>query len=296
MQWYYFVLFGAVANAFFTIISKKTLMKEHSMEFSAANSFLVFIFSLPLLFFVDININTSQLSMIYLSSSLFTMAFLYGNKAVRHMDISIVAPLTTFFPVITAVLAIIFLNESLNFAQVIGIILLVMGAYALERRNKKSKLMDPLKMIFKSKYIHYLFISMLFFSFTYLIISYMTNASNPDYVSPITFMLLLSAFVSFNYFIITMLFYNGIKTYKLGLKPLTLMTMAALSISVYRLFQIIAISLPGSKLSLITSLNGVYVLGVVFIGGRLFHEHNIKRKIFSTIIMLVGIYLVLLTV
>jgi len=293
MDWYYLILLSAITNAFFIISTKKVLLKEHSIEFSSALSLLVFLLSLPLLLFIDLNFNINEVALVYIASSFFTIAFLFNMKSIRHMDVSVVAPLMTFNVAITSFLAFIFLGESLSKMQVIGVLLLLAGAYVLQTHHRQSKLLDPLKKMFTSKYIVYLFASLFMFSFAFLMIKSATDRSNPGSIGAMEYLFLLNSFVALNFFIITTLFYNGVKTYKSGLKPLKIIIIPAALILLYRLLQINAMAIPAAKLSLIIALNEIYVFFVVLIGGKMFHEHNIKRKIFGTIIILTGIFFVL---
>lgn len=293
MEWYYFVLMAAVSYAFFIIYTKKALLIEHSIEFSSVLSIVLFLFSLPLLFFINFDLNTSQIALIYVSSSLFTMAFLFNMRAIRHMDVSIVAPLMTFNVAITSILAIIFLGERLTAMQVIGILFLLAGAYILQTHHRESSLFEPLKKMFTSRHVMYLLASLLMFSLAFLIIKNAISIDNPERIGAIDYIFLLNGFVALNFFIMITLFYNGIKTYKAGMKQLKLIAIPAALILIYRILQVTAMSLPYAKLSLIVALNEVYVFFVVLIGGRMFHEHNLARKITGTAVILIGIYLVI---
>ncbi len=294
MEWYYFILLAALANGLYVIITKKALLKEHSIEFSSAHSIMALVLSLPLLFFIDLNITTPQIALIYIASSFYTIAFFYRVKAIRHMDISVVTPLMIFAPAMTSVLAIFFLGEFLSALQVAGIALLLLGAYMLQITNRHSSLLEPLKMIFTSRYSSYVLASSLLFSFFLLITRALANSAGLNYINPMTYIVLLNLFAAINFFIISTLFFNGFSSYREGFKQSKLMVLSAVLILALGIFRILAISMPHAKLALVAALSESYVLLDVYAGGRLFHERNIRWKIIGTMVMLFGVYVVVM--
>jgi len=59
------------------------------------------------------------------------IGYVFFIKALEHGKASIVIPLTALYPVITAILAVILLNEKLNMHQLIGIILAIIAMILL---------------------------------------------------------------------------------------------------------------------------------------------------------------------
>ena len=293
MQWYFIVLLGTIVNALFVVITKKTLLKEHSIEFSSAISFLMLVISLPLLFFIDVKLRPGQIAIVYVISALFTIAFVYNMKAIRHMDVSVVAPLSTFTTAITAILAVIFLKEEIKLMQAAGILLLLAGAYVLQAQEHMHNLVAPFKKLCKSRYIGYLFTALFFFSCAFLLIRFIVNSDSSYYIKTSTFVLLLHVFISLNFFTITTLFYRGLKTYDAGLKSLKMMVLLAILLVFYRLLQFTAISIPTAKIAFVMALSEMYVFFVVLIGGRMFHENGMKRKAIGTVIMVIGVLVII---
>ena len=136
MEWYFVVLIAAVVYALGMIATKKGLVKEHSIEFLAVHSLLVAAFSMPLLFFIKLNMPLNVFLLVYALSWIFTIALFYNTKAVHHLEISIVAPLMTLGPAITSILAVFLLKEFLNLQQIVGIAVLLAGAYILQSKPK----------------------------------------------------------------------------------------------------------------------------------------------------------------
>ena len=100
MVWFLFALGSAIFAALSALTEKKSLIKIHAMEFSCALAILNFLLSLPLIFLADFNIPLFVLVVMYASSIIATVAFLFIAKAVRHLEVSLVSPLLNLNPAI----------------------------------------------------------------------------------------------------------------------------------------------------------------------------------------------------
>jgi len=163
MSWVFFAIMAAVLTAASTITQKKTLLKEHVMEFSAVLALLIFIISLPFFLLIDYSaLDFTSVLIVYLFSIIGSVVFLLAAKSLRHMDISASSPLMTTGPAFTALFAFVFLGESLRFIQIGGIALLIIGAYILETKKYHS-LLEPLRTFVSSKYIHYIIFALILY-------------------------------------------------------------------------------------------------------------------------------------
>ena len=281
-QWLIFALFAALLTGIVSILDKKILFKEHAMEFSAVFSLTNAVLALFLMPFVDFNIGIKNVLFIYLISWLGTLGFLFATKAIRHMELSSATPLMNLNPVLIAVLGIIFLGEFLTVKQWSGIILVLVGGYILETRHftHYKEFFYNLK---KSRAIHYIFLSMLFYSFSSVadrfIVTKITNVN--------TYLFFVLIFIAVNFFFLSSFLYGGFKDIKMGFRRhWKLIMLAGILTFGYRLSQIYAVSL--ANVGLVINIKRLSVLFAVFFGRELFHENNLKRKILATIIMLIG--------
>jgi len=203
-QWLIFALFAALLTGIVSILDKKILFKEHAMEFSAVFSLTNAVLALFLMPFVDFNIGIKNVLFIYLISWLGTLGFLFATKAIRHMELSSAIPLMNLNPVLIAVLGIIFLGEFLTVKQWSGIILVLVGGYILETRHftHYKEFFYNLK---KSRAIHYIFLSMLFYSFSSVadrfIVTKITNVN--------TYLFFVLIFIAVNFFFLSSFLYGG---------------------------------------------------------------------------------------
>ncbi|MBI2148812.1 EamA family transporter [Candidatus Woesearchaeota archaeon] len=285
-QWLIFALFTALLTGIVAIIDKKILLKEHAMEFSAIFSLTNAVLALFLMPFVNFNIGIKNIILIYIISWFSTLGFLFATKAIRHMELSSAIPLMNLNPVLIAVLGIIFLGEFLTVKQWSGIVLVLFGGYILETRHL-TNYKEFFYNLRKSKAIKYIFLSMLFYSFSSIadrfIVTKVTNVT--------TYLFFVLLFIAFNFFLMSSILYGGIKDIKKSFrKHWKLIAITGVLTFGYRLSQIYAVSL--ANVGLVINIKRLSVLFAVFFGGELFHENNLTRKIIATIVMLMGTVLI----
>ena len=289
MLWIILALFSAFLTAVVSIIDKKILLREHAMEFSAIFSLTNAILVLFFIPFVDFHIKLADLLFIYLVSWFGTLGFLFSIKAIRHMQLSSLLPFVNFSPVIAALLGVLFLNEVLNLKQWTGIILLLAGGYVLETRNV-ANYREFFRNIIRSKSLHYLFLALLFYSFTAIADRYIiTNITDNN-----TYLFFVLIFIAFNFFLMSSLFYGGIKDMKRGLvKHWKLFVFAGFLTFIYRVSYIYSLSLA-NDLASVLSLKRLSILFGVVLAGSFLHEKGLGKKIIATLIMLVGVALLII--
>src|SRR3989338_6579825 len=154
MTWFAFALLAALFLGVASLFEKRILLQEHSLEFSAVFSLLVAVCSLPFLFFVGpITMSAQALAAIGVASFFSAISFYYTAKCVRHMEISVIAPLLVIAPAVTVLLAFVFLGEALSAWQGWGVGLLLCGAYMLQAK-RGTHVLAPLRQIIRSRYAH----------------------------------------------------------------------------------------------------------------------------------------------
>jgi len=284
----------ALASAIFTtaavLTQKKTLIKEHAMEFSTVLAFFTLLVSLPFLLVIDYSkLQLIPLVILFFTSILGAIGFLLVAKSIRHMKITHSTPLLSLSPGITALLAFIFLGESLTFNRILGITLLLLGAYVLETKSAIS-LLASIKALGKSKYISYIFLALLLYGIAPIfdrIILY-----NYD-MQPEAYIVFVHIFLAFHFIIMLTLFYDGIKGIKHGLKKAGwwIFLISVFTVG-YRLSQAEAIKLV--SVGLATSVRRISTLFTIFIGGELFHEDRLLRKFIASLIIILGTILIIL--
>ncbi len=286
MEWYFFAITTAVLVSIYTLVEKKALMKEHAMEFSAVLAIFNFLISLVLVPFIKIDFPIKLLGLIYLASLMGAVGFLHIAKAIRHMDVSLVAPLTTFSPAFVVVLAYFILGEIVTIIQIGGITLLIMGSFLLESKNHGT--IKIFTRTFKSNYFYYMFFALTLYGFCAIIDKAILKT-----VSPVTYLPIINFFLAFNFIVFIIVFHNGFQGIKNGIKSNgKWIFLVAVLISLSRLSQYQAFSM--AYVSLVIPIKRMSAFFATLIGGKVFHEKNLAKRVFACVIMLCGAFLVIL--
>ncbi|MCK5699152.1 MAG: DMT family transporter, partial [Candidatus Aenigmarchaeota archaeon] len=161
------------------------------------------------------------------------------------------------------------------------------GAYIVEINWQKHSIFEPVKTMFSSRHTRYILLSCLLYAISSICDKWALN-----YVTPITYLLIIQFFIAINFTILINLFYGGFKDISSGFRHAgkSIFLIAFLTIT-YRLLQAWAVSL--TLVSLVVPIKRLSTLFSTLAGGRLFHEKGTKRKAIACIIMLVGAYLII---
>ncbi len=90
-------------------------------NFRLVLSFFNFLLLIPFIYKVDFHIPGNLYILLFASSCLQTIAFLFMMKAAKHWEISLISPLLNLSVVVTAVLAFFIIGERLTFTKMSGI-------------------------------------------------------------------------------------------------------------------------------------------------------------------------------
>jgi len=291
MTWLTYAFASAVLLSASALIEKKILQRVHSIDFSAGLALSNFVFSIPFLFFIDWSLITRlTLSLIFITALLASFAFLLLTKGIRHLEISTVSPLLSLSPGSTAILAFIVLGETLSRLQIGGILLMIVGSYVLATHKEKSVL-KPFQQFVSSRYIHFVLLSLLFYSMGAIF----------DRAILFNFHVALPVYIFFVHLFIALLFIPLASVYGNGLKGVVSgfktsgpsIVLASLLTVGYRYFQMEALQL--ASVGLVSGVKRSSSFFTTLIGGELFHEHNLKRKLIASAIILLGIFCIIYT-
>lgn len=138
----FILIIAAVFHSTWNTIIKKSKDKE-TFTWMALVAFSI-IFLIPFIFIYK-PITTQGWALAILSGSFEAMYFYLLATAYKYGDLSLVYPLSRgLSPVFVAFIAVIFLGEVISFKGAVGIMLIVIGIYAIHIRNLSFKgLMEP---------------------------------------------------------------------------------------------------------------------------------------------------------
>lgn len=288
MKWLIYALFCAIFMSLSEIFEKRGLFIQRSLEFVFARSAFGFLLLIVLIPFIDWNISIISIILVFVVSILFVIADFYRARAYKHMDISAAAPFYNLLPAFVAGLSFLFLGEIITFTQVLGICTLVVGAYVLEVDHNVHSLLNPIKKIIKSKYIHIIFLVLFFIGISSLFEKHIIDF----HLKPLQFLFLFFLFMSLNFFILNFIFsgWKGIKKSFKKAKTDAFFSGLFWVLEIYAFFQ----ALTFQMVSLVMPIKRLHTIFTTIGGGTIFKDKGLYLKAVACIIMFVGVLLIVL--
>lgn len=287
MEWYVFALLSALIAGLVPVVNKKILKKESALEFSAFFAITNAILSLPLLLFITADISAHILALLFAGSLMGVIGFFFVTKSLKLGNVSVISPFTNINPAILAVLAFVVLGEKLSIFQMIGIVIITIGAYAIECESRLSDLSRTFRKIIKSKVFHFIIVSATFYAFSSIIDKVVLSS-----ISVMQYILVEHIFIALIFS--SYMFAKNIDIRKLELDFRNafawILLASAMTIS-YRFFLAQAVSI--ALVSAVIPIKHMSSLVATIVGGEVFHEKHLKKNIFACIIMIFGAYLVI---
>ena len=289
IPWYGYAIGAAIFATLFQITRKKALTKAHAMNFESLRTFFVVIIALFLIPFMDWSFDKQYLFLVYLVSLIATIGILYASKAYRHNEISLISPLSNLRPAFVAILALLFLSESLGGKKILGIGILLTAAYLLESNHHLSNLTAPIKHLLKSKYSLYFIFATFLFSICAILDKFIITTKITNIY---TYFFLVWIFMAINFNIIHYFLY-GVKDSLACLKKTRYLPFAVALFSVIaNLFALKALSM--AYVSLVMPIIMLSTLFIIIFGGRFFHEKYLIFRLTISLLMIIGAYLIII--
>lgn len=289
MTWFIIALISAVLSATASIFEKNILFRLAALEFSFMAAVLTLLFSIPFFFVIDYaSLQFDSLVILYIKSILGALSFWCVMLALKNMELSGALPLLVLTPGIVAIFAFLFLGEALSNFEIIGMILLLVGTYILERRGKDF--LEPFKVFIKSKNHHYIVFALLLFTVTSIADKWLLRDFR---LEPNAFIPFQHLFLAINFLIIVLVtessLLNKIRTHS---SDIWLFVIAVSIFTVgYRWSQIEAVKMAPVALVLTVKRSSVFFATII--GGKIFNEHHLLRKAIATLIMIGGAVIML---
>lgn len=283
LPWYVFSLTTAIFSAAAAIIEKKILFKEKALSFTTILALFNLILAIPFFILTDItSLTMISLATLLIKSILGGLAFLCIMQAIKKLELSSALPLLILSPGLVAVFAYLALGEALSNYEILGLLLLTSGTYVLGLR-KGQKLFDPFTSLIKNKGTIYILIALSLFTIT----SILDKALLKNFKVPVNALMGYQHLFYAIFFIIILIFSKEKLEIKNTLKqskyPILILSVITI---VYRYFHILAIK--ESSVALALSIKRISIFFAVLVGGELFKEKNMKRKLIATVMMVIG--------
>lgn len=291
MPWYAHAFLAAVTIAAIGYIQKRTLQREHSLEYAAVYSVVKFVLFLAVFGgSIRWHVTVAQFETLALDALLGAMAFYWVIKALRKLELSTVAPVLALEPAIVALLAFATLGERLRPLPLAGLALAMVGTYVLELDRSKPRsqrrLFDPLRRLMKSPGGAYALLGLAAYAVASVIDRHLLQEIPTNtylvYILGFAAAYLLALFLSHGYEF--SLFHRA----KRALMPIIAFTAVLHLVSNYAQAQATALAAVG----LVIAIKRAGVLLDVALAGRLLHEHRLLQKTLASIIIIGGVILI----
>ncbi|MBN1175823.1 EamA family transporter [Candidatus Woesearchaeota archaeon] len=288
MSWVLFALLSAMFFSLRDILSKHMLKRHDSIVILFNAAFLVTLLT-AIIFYNSISfvLPGKILGVLFVKSVLVALGWYFLLEAYKHLDISTAAPLLNLSSIILLVLGIVFLGETLDGLQVVGFIVLILGAYALELKSLNN-FWEPIS-LFKQKSVIFIFLSLLSLSFSAVL----------DKI--LSWQILPQTIIFYNGFVIALIAFIVILAKRdipdfvsvLRESPWHVLFMGVANI-LSDVTYFLAVVTPGALITLIIPLKRLSTVFTTMAGGHLFKEERIFYKGVISLFMVGGVLLLVL--
>ncbi len=290
MIWFLLAFTSALFSGLAAVMQKKVLFKDDALHFSFKLAVFNLIFSVPFFFLLDLSaLDFTALLILYIKTILASLAFLNVMLTLKNLDISGSLPMMALTPGLVAIFAFFIIGDSLSYVEIAGIILLLTGTYVLELQHKEN-LFAPFTIFIKSKKHHYILFALLLFTATAILDRLLLVKLN---MQPLTLIPFQHLFFAINFALILVLksknplqvLMNSDKSLFKWIIVISIITIA------YRWTNIEAIKL--APVALVLSIKRTSVFFAASIGGKIFNEAHLIRRIISAVIIIGGAMLII---
>ena len=286
-MWLQFSLLNALFESFSNVFGKRGAQKVGAISTAWASRFFSLFILIPIVFltksFQDLNI-VFWIALL-IAACLNTVTSILFAKAIKDSPLSLALPITTFTPIFLLISSPIIVKEFPKPLGIIGIFLIVIGAYILNLSKRLHGAFEPILSIFKEKGTRLMFFIAFIWSISANIDKIAVKNSNPLLYSltlNITLLVFLTIIV-----IIRRISIRNILNHSKILAPI------GIANGISQIFQTIAISITIVPNAIAVKRTSS-LFGVIW-GRLIFKETNIRERLFGAAIMVLGVVLITLS-
>ncbi|MCK4927004.1 MAG: EamA family transporter [Candidatus Aenigmarchaeota archaeon] len=233
---------------------------------------------LPLLDF-SVIIPSSLYPYIFVVGAVYSLAALWASKSYKNADISLIAPIKNFAPVLVLILSALFLGETITLQKIAGISLIFIGAIALENIRRPH---HSLKKLLLNDGVKWAFLTMLAMSVGHIIDKYVLFTLDAGMFSVMLYWIIFVMLTA--YVISTRKLSLGIETIR---KAPYLIFFAGFFEALSFYLQMLALQMV--DVSLYVPVRRTYSIVVIILAYYVLNEKNIGNKLFGVVLMILGV-------
>lgn len=273
--WFALALCSALFSAGAAVTQKRVLFRVGALEFSFLVSFTSMVLSAFVPFVVDVITISPMTALIILCKSILGgAAFLFVMKALEHNQISTALPLLGLTPAVAALLAMFILGEMLQGWEWVGVALMMVGVYMLEKRPVAQTSDTYAKAGARIRHGHILGAVGLFAVssvFDRMLVGTLTiDARVVLFYQHIIYCFLFGAMLLLRRSVLT-------EVVRKGRELLPLLVLVAVLTMLYRFTQLEAMKL--APVAMVLAVKRTSILFASFFGGRVFSDDRLGRRL-----------------
>ena len=277
--WVFYALITAFSLATADAISKKAMVRSHEYVIAWVREGYALPFLSLAFFFIDIpSLDTTFWLSLLFMIPLEIAAILLYVKAIKLSPLSLTIPFLAVSPVFIILIAFILLGELPDRSGLLGILLIVIGAYLLNIKTTREDLLGPIKAIRRERGSIFMIIVALIYSVTATLGKVAVQHSGPIF------------FGAFYPFLLTLIL--SVVLWRKGLLPEVLSrpkTFLAIGIfiAIMVLTHFTAVSM--TDVAYMISVKRVSLIFSVIYGRVLFGEENTGERLIGSMLMIGGV-------
>ena len=283
MIWFILSVLTAFLTSVKSVFIKKSVSAKNIDEYVVAwvSALFAVPFSLAVLFAIGLpDIYKMFWPALVIGGTLTVVWLVLMAKAIKYSDLSLAMPLLAFSPLFVVATAPFIVKEIPNLFGLVGVSLIVLGAYTLNIQERRKGFLAPFKILFKEKgavlMLIVAFIGGLSGSFDKMGI---VNSS------AIFWVFASNAFAAATLFILLMLRKNNhLKQFSSNLSILILIGIIA---GISQISQMTATGL--TLVAYVVAVKRTSIVISVLLGWLIFKEKNIRERLMGALIMLAGV-------
>ncbi|MCD4831654.1 MAG: DMT family transporter [Anaerohalosphaeraceae bacterium] len=286
MYWLYLSLASGILVATKNVITRKLVFQTDRWTILYSKYLFVSLFALLLIFFTGIpEIRPAFYYSIVIASVLDVIAAWCFLNAIASGPLAKTFPLVAFTPIFATGTSFFILGETPSVPGLVGILLIVCGAYLLRAENVKTGIFEPVKLLLKEKGSRHMLMAAFLFSFLAVFFKKAILSSSPFFAFGVT--QLLSALFLTVFFLKKKTIGTLLSKTANNFKPLFIAGIIGFlaGLTLFAAFQF-------GLAAYVVSVKRISILLTIILGYIFFKEDHLIRSLIVGSIMVLGIFLI----
>lgn len=231
---------------------------------------------------------SSFYSLVFIAAILDFFAAIFSIYAIKTSPISLIAPISSFNPVFTTIIAFFTLHEILSTTKLLGILIIVLGTYLLNISELKGGLFAPFKKLFTNRGVLFFLLANLIWAITPIFQKqaiFQTKPAIPLFTSFFEGLVVTTFFIP----VVLAKTKNQIPQIQKNWKLLLFLGFFG-ALAQWAAFTAFSLA----SLGVVTAIFKLSTLFTVILGGVFLKEERIKERLLGASVMLLGAILLAL--